>query len=100
MLAFLAGWAILRVVAIVPGIGGLAWFLATVFGLGVLAVAARDAGREARALVPAGRSGRRPDPRAPAAPATAAGLMPRPVARAGCRRAVDRGEARRRPRAA
>ena len=51
LLAFLAGWAILRVVAFVPGIGGLAWFLATVFGLGALAVAARDTGREARAGV-------------------------------------------------
>jgi hypothetical protein len=45
LLAFLAGWAILRVVAIVPGLGGIAWFLATVFGLGALAVAARAAGR-------------------------------------------------------
>jgi hypothetical protein len=45
LLAFLAGWLILRVVAIIPGIGGLVWFLATVFGLGALAVAARRAGR-------------------------------------------------------
>jgi hypothetical protein len=45
LLAYLAGWAILRVVAIVPGLGGIAWFLATVFGLGALAVAARAAGR-------------------------------------------------------
>jgi hypothetical protein len=45
LLAFLAGWLILRVIAIIPGIGGLAWFLATVFGLGALAVAARRAGR-------------------------------------------------------
>jgi hypothetical protein len=45
LLAFLAGWLILRVIAIVPGIGGLAWFLVTVFGLGALAVAARMAGR-------------------------------------------------------
>lgn len=46
MVAFLVGWAILRVIAIVPGVGGLVWFLATVFGLGALAVAARDAGRQ------------------------------------------------------
>jgi cytoskeletal protein CcmA (bactofilin family) len=45
LLAFLAGWLILRVVAIIPGIGGLVWFLATVFGLGAIAVAARRAGR-------------------------------------------------------
>ena len=37
--AFLAGWAILRVVALVPILGGLVWFAAVVFGLGALAVA-------------------------------------------------------------
>jgi hypothetical protein len=37
--AFLAGWAILRVVALIPILGGLAWFAAVVFGLGALAVA-------------------------------------------------------------
>ena len=47
LLAFLGGWAILRVIAIVPGIGGIVWFLVTVFGLGALAVAARAAGRDA-----------------------------------------------------
>jgi hypothetical protein len=39
--AFLAGWAILRAVALVPFLGGLAWLLATLLGLGVLWVAAR-----------------------------------------------------------
>ena len=52
LLAFLAGWAILRVVAIVPGIGGLVWFLATVFGLGALTVAAWAAGRQTREAHP------------------------------------------------
>jgi cytoskeletal protein CcmA (bactofilin family) len=37
--AFLAGWAMLRVVALIPILGGLAWFAAVVFGLGALAVA-------------------------------------------------------------
>jgi cytoskeletal protein CcmA (bactofilin family) len=37
--AFLVGWAILRVVALVPILGGLVWFVAVVFGLGVLVVA-------------------------------------------------------------
>jgi hypothetical protein len=40
-LAFLAGWAILRVVGLVPVLGGLAWILAAIFGLGVLWVASR-----------------------------------------------------------
>lgn len=38
-LAFLAGWGILRAIALVPGLGALAWFGATVFGLGALTVA-------------------------------------------------------------
>jgi hypothetical protein len=46
--AFLAGWGILRIVALVPVLGGLAWFAAVAFGLGALAVAiwrARTASR-------------------------------------------------------
>ena len=39
ILAFLAGWAILRVVALVPFLGGLMWFIAVAFGLGALLVA-------------------------------------------------------------
>jgi hypothetical protein len=37
--AFLAGWGILRVMAIVPILGGLTWFAAVVVGLGAIAVA-------------------------------------------------------------
>jgi cytoskeletal protein CcmA (bactofilin family) len=39
-LAFLAGLAILRVVALIPVLGGIVWFAATVFGLGMLLLAA------------------------------------------------------------
>ena len=56
MLSFLAGWGILRLVALVPILGGLAWFGATVFGLGVLLVEAWRA-----------RSPRSAEPAAPAA---------------------------------
>jgi Polymer-forming cytoskeletal len=52
VVAFLVGWAILRVVALVPILGGLVWFVAVVFGLGVLAVAlwrGRSAARPAPA---------------------------------------------------
>jgi hypothetical protein len=55
-LAFLAGWAILRVVALVPALGGLVWLLAAIFGLGVLWVAGRLAAgqpSEPRAIPPA-----------------------------------------------
>ena len=50
--AFLVGWAILRVLALIPILGGLVWFVAVVFGLGVLVVAiwwGRSAGRAAPA---------------------------------------------------
>ena len=40
VLAFLAGLAVLRVMALVPFLGGFAWFAAAVFGTGALAVAA------------------------------------------------------------
>lgn len=39
--AFLVGWGILRVVALVPVLGGLSWFATTVFGLGALYIASR-----------------------------------------------------------
>jgi cytoskeletal protein CcmA (bactofilin family) len=43
--ALLAGWAILRVLALIPVAGGLAWLAATVVGLGALAVALWQARR-------------------------------------------------------
>jgi hypothetical protein len=39
--AFLAGWGALRVLALIPFVGGLAWLVATVLGLGTLWVGAR-----------------------------------------------------------
>jgi hypothetical protein len=52
VLAFLAGWGILRVVALVPILGGLVWFAAVVFGLGALVVAVWR-GRSAARAAPA-----------------------------------------------
>jgi hypothetical protein len=40
-LAFLVGWLILRLVALIPFLGGIAWLAASAWGLGLLAVAAR-----------------------------------------------------------
>jgi hypothetical protein len=51
--AFLAGWVILRILALVPFLGGLAWLVATVLGLGTLWVTARAAKREVGAVAPA-----------------------------------------------
>jgi hypothetical protein len=55
IVAFLAGWGILRLVALIPILGGLVWFAAVVFGLGALVVAlwrARSATRAAPAAAP------------------------------------------------
>lgn len=46
--AFLVGWGALRVIALVPFLGGLAWLVATVLGLGTLWVTARTAPAEMR----------------------------------------------------
>jgi hypothetical protein len=51
-LAFLAGWGALRVIALVPFLGGVAWFVGTVLGLGTLWVAARGAPAETRPVAP------------------------------------------------
>lgn len=40
-LAFLAGWAILRGIGLIPVVGGLLWMVASLIGLGLLTVAAR-----------------------------------------------------------
>jgi hypothetical protein len=40
--AFLVGWVVLRLVALIPFVGGWLWFLASVWGLGLLAVAIRN----------------------------------------------------------
>jgi hypothetical protein len=45
MLAFLAGWGILRALALIPVLASLVWLAATVWGLGALVIAARAAGR-------------------------------------------------------
>ncbi len=45
-LAFLAGLGLLRVLALIPVLGGLAWTLASIFGLGVLWMASRRAADE------------------------------------------------------
>jgi hypothetical protein len=47
-LAFLLGWGILRLLALIPFFGGILWFVATAFGLGALLVA----GWRARSAAP------------------------------------------------
>jgi hypothetical protein len=65
ILSFLAGWGILRVLALIPILGGLSWFVAIVVGLGAVAVAAYRA--RGRAPVPAAPAPAPPPP-APTAP--------------------------------
>jgi cytoskeletal protein CcmA (bactofilin family) len=64
--AFFAGFGILRAVALIPGIGVIAWMLVCMYGLGALAQAAWRAGR----LAPEARSPEalEPSPSAPPAP--------------------------------
>jgi hypothetical protein len=52
VVAFLVGWGILRVVSLIPILGGLVWFAAVVFGLGALLVAVWR-GRAAARAAPA-----------------------------------------------
>src|SRR5215213_587835 len=54
ILAFLVGWGILRVLALIPILGGLVWFAAVVFGLGALLVAIWRARTTSRAAPAAG----------------------------------------------
>jgi hypothetical protein len=58
---FLVGWVVLRVLALIPFVGGWLWFLGSVWGLGLLAVAIRN---RPRTEIPAG-----PVPPMPPAPA-------------------------------
>jgi hypothetical protein len=51
--AFLVGWGILRLVSLIPVLGGLEWLLTAIFGLGLLAVAARRTSDEPAAATPA-----------------------------------------------
>ena len=60
--AFFAGWGILRVLALIPGIGVLVWIATTVIGVGALTIAAWRAGR--RQLEPPPE---RPEPAVPPA---------------------------------
>jgi hypothetical protein len=53
VLAFFVGLVILRVVSLVPWIGGVIWLVATVVGLGALAVALWEARRQAAGVQPA-----------------------------------------------
>jgi hypothetical protein len=61
--AFLGGWVILRLLALIPFVGGWLWFLGSVWGLGLLAVAIR----RGRSEVPVGSP-----PPMPPVPASAA----------------------------
>ena len=51
-LAFLAGWGVFRLLALVPFLGGFAWTVAALLGFGALWVAALAARREARPMSP------------------------------------------------
>ena len=60
--AFAAGWGVLRLIALVPFLGGLAWAAATVIGLGALATASRRAGTGEGAIPAAPEAAQMPPP--------------------------------------
>jgi len=65
--AFFAGFGILRAVALIPGIGVIAWFLVCIYGVGALTQAAWRAGHGAPG-VPPSEPEREPAPLSPGAP--------------------------------
>jgi hypothetical protein len=67
--AFFAGFGILRAVALLPGLGVLAWFLVCIYGLGALTQAAWRAGHSAPATPSPAPA--EPSPDLPPAPAAA-----------------------------
>jgi cytoskeletal protein CcmA (bactofilin family) len=67
--AFFAGFGILRAVALLPGLGAVAWVLVCIYGLGALTQAAWRAGRVAPEAPPSGSE--EPSPAIPPAPAAA-----------------------------
>jgi hypothetical protein len=73
--AFFAGFGILRAAALIPGIGFLVWFVACLYGLGALTIAAW---RASRAPAPGAPTVDRTD--APPPPAGSAAAEPAPVA--------------------
>ncbi len=70
LLAFLAGFAILRAIALIPVIAGFAWLAATVWGLGALVIAARATGRDAGEMAPVVAGSTPPPPIPPPPPLT------------------------------
>jgi hypothetical protein len=86
--AFFAGFGILRAAALLPGIGFLVWFVASIFGIGALTLAAWRAGhaQEPRAPsagpTPAEEPPRADEPDAGAEPAATTDAEPEPAAAA------------------
>jgi hypothetical protein len=70
LLAFLAGWGILRALALIPVLASLVWLAATVWGLGALVIAARAAGRPTADAPGAGVAGAGVPPIPPPPPIT------------------------------
>jgi cytoskeletal protein CcmA (bactofilin family) len=97
--AFFAGFGILRAAALIPGLGFLVWFGASIYGIGALTVAAWRAGHGGappteRAAVPAEPAAPAPDlepaavPAAPT-PTPEAESAPKPAKRATKKPAAD-----------
>lgn len=77
IVAFLIGWAILRVIALIPFLGWLAWLAATVVGLGAIVLAGHRS-RRGEVVVVDERAEAEPVP-PPPAPPTAPPTAPTPT---------------------
>jgi hypothetical protein len=62
LLAFTIGWAILRAIALVPFLAGVAWLAATIWGLGALILTARPGAERASPASTAATAGSIPPP--------------------------------------
>jgi len=74
--AFFAGFGILRLVALIPGIGFIVWYVAAFYGLGAIIIAAWRAGRGSAPASPPAPEATPAEP--PAAPAPAVDPAPTP----------------------
>lgn len=75
--AFFAGFGILRLVALIPGIGFIVWYLASLYGLGAIVIAAWRAGHGSTPAAPPAPEATPAAP--PAAPAPAVDPAPTPT---------------------
>ena len=69
--AFFAGFGILRLIALIPGIGLIVWFVVCIYGIGAVSMAAWYGGHERPEVEPEPEPEPQPDPEPEAEPVDA-----------------------------